>query len=58
MTTYIRTEDNVMLLCCYIFPTLLYGVEAWTLKKDHMNNWETSKCGIYPGQLTLLSLNL
>lgn len=33
----INIELRMRMLRCYVFSTLLYGVEAWTLKKDHMD---------------------
>ncbi|CAG9841161.1 unnamed protein product [Diabrotica balteata] len=33
----IRLELRLRMLRCYVFSTLLYGLEAWTLKQVHLN---------------------
>ena len=35
------------MLRCYVFSTLLYGVEAWTLKKNHMDKLQAFEMWYY-----------
>ncbi|CAG9835898.1 unnamed protein product [Diabrotica balteata] len=38
---------QIRMLRCYIFSTLLYGVEGWTLKKSNIKNLEAFKMWCY-----------
>lgn len=38
---------RMRMLRCYVFSTLLYGVEAWTLKKNHMDKLQAFEMWCY-----------
>jgi Reverse transcriptase (RNA-dependent DNA polymerase) len=38
---------KMRMLRCYVFSTLLYGVESWTLKKKHMTNLQAFEMWCY-----------
>lgn len=43
----ISLNTKMRLLRCYVFSTLLYGMEAWTLKKKDMNRLEAFEMWAY-----------
>jgi len=55
-------ELRMRMICYYVFSTLLYGVEAWTLKKNHMDKLQAFEVWCYrrmwrmmnPGPIELL----
>lgn len=43
----INMELRMRMLRCYVFSTLLYGVEAWTLKKNHIDKLQAFEMWCY-----------
>lgn len=44
-TSYMKFK--MKMLSCYVFSALLYGVEAWILKKDHMDKLQAFEMWCY-----------